>query len=94
MKPKFTSYTVEPYGEEFAVYGHGVYERSSVLAGQARRKFMAFYVTPKAALADYPTAEVLDYSTREYRSGDLAENSGLPAEAPDWFSEADAGETW
>lgn len=92
--------TIEPYRETlfqgFAVYGHGVYPDSSVLAGQPSRTFLDMGDTLEALQAEWPTAEVIDHSTKPFRTGNetLAELSGLPACEPDWFDPADAGERW
>ena len=52
-------YTIEPnaYGE-VSVYGWGVYEASSVLAGQQRKSFVDGYATAAEALVAYPDADV------------------------------------
>jgi hypothetical protein len=42
------------------VYEWGVYERSSVLAGQQRKAFVDSYATAAEALTAYPTADVMD----------------------------------
>ena len=93
---QFDSYTIEPDGDgEFSVYGHGVYEQSSVLAGQPRRSFLDGFETVEAAQKAYPTADVTG-STRPVRWGgdSLADYSGLPSTAPSWFDPCDAGERW
>jgi len=52
-------YTIEPDGYgEVSVYEWGVYERSSVLAGQQRKSFMDGYATAAKALVAYPSARV------------------------------------
>lgn len=94
------SHTIEPAspqgGEGFHVYEHGTYERSSVLAGQARRSFRGAYDTLEEALADFPNAAMLDRSTKPWEPEDasLEDLSGLPECPPDWFDPADAGEHW
>lgn len=91
----FDDYTIEPdLNGGFAVYGHGIYPESSVLAGQSRRSFLAAYDTVEEAVAAWPEASVMEYSTRVYRGETLEEISGLPACPPDWFDPAAAGETW
>lgn len=48
----------------FAVYEHGIYPRTSVLAGQPSRRFVdGGFETPEAALAKYPTARVIAGTT-------------------------------
>jgi hypothetical protein len=48
----------------FAVYEHGVYPRSSVLAGSPSRRFVdGGFETVEAAKAKYPTATVIAGST-------------------------------
>ena len=95
---KFDSFTIEPNlygGGGVAVYGHGVYEESSVLAGQARRVFIESYDTAEQARAAYPRADVLEHSTRVHSDDDDLETiSGLPESPPDWFAPLDAGESW
>ena len=52
-------YTIEPDGYgEVSVYGWGVYEASSVLAGQQRKSFVDGYATAAEALVAYPRADV------------------------------------
>ena len=52
-------YSIEPDGYgEVSVYGWGVYERSSVLAGQQRKSFVDGYPTVAEALVAYPGADV------------------------------------
>ena len=92
--------TIEPFRdslfEGFAVYGHGVYPQSSVLAGQARRTHLDTGDTLEALQEDWPKAEVIDCSTKPSRTGNesLAELSGLPSTPPAWFDPANAGERW
>ena len=92
--------TIEPYRDTlfqgFAVYGHGVYPESSVLAGQASRSNLDMFETLEDARREWPFAEVLDHSTRPFRTGgeSLADLSGLPRSEPDWFDPAAAGERW
>lgn len=89
--------TIEPAKDGgINVYAHGVYEASSVLAGQARRSFEAYFKTREEAVAAYPNAEVLDYSTAPVRFGDesLEDLSGLPSTPPAWFDPMAAGERW
>jgi hypothetical protein len=52
-------YTIEPDGYgKVSVYGWGVYERSSVLAGQQRKSYLDGYATAAEALVAYPGADV------------------------------------
>ena len=52
-------YTIEPDGYgEVSVYGWGVYETSSVLAGQQRKSFVDGFPTAAEALVSYPDADV------------------------------------
>lgn len=44
---------------DFTVYRHGIYPRSSVLAGQDKRSFVNSYSTLEEARKAYPQAEVL-----------------------------------
>lgn len=57
-----TEHTIEakdsPLGEKWAVYEWGVYEQSSVLAGQTRKRFVTWFDTQEEAQAAYPNAEV------------------------------------
>jgi len=90
------SQTIEPYRGEFAVYEHGVYPQSSVLAGQARRVFLASFERESEARAAYPRAVVLEHSSRPWRPRNetLEELSGLSPLPPTWFDEGNAGESW
>lgn len=96
---QFDSITIEPsvngFGGAFVAYGHGEYPENSVLAGQSRRSFLMDGELLELRTV-FPQAEVLDYSTREYRdpNASLAELSGLPRTPPSDFSELDAGERW
>ena len=93
---KFDYFTIEddPEGGGFAVYGHGTYDRRSVLEGQHRRCFIECYPTQADAKKDFPDAE--EANTRPFRTGDesLADLSGLPECPPHDFDPADAGERW
>lgn len=88
--------TIEPNGNAFAVYEHGVYPDSSVLAGQSQRSFLVDFATLAEAQAAYPNATALEYSTRPRIPEDasLVDISGLPECPPAWFDETDAGEVW
>lgn len=89
--------TIEPSsdGLSYCAYGHGVYERSSVLAGQSSRVFLAGGSVAELQ-AEFSGADVLDHSSKAWQdpNGSLADLSGLPSCAPDWFDPADAGESW
>jgi hypothetical protein len=82
-----TEYTIEPAHDGFAVIGHGTYDRNSVLEGQPRRCTMNIYRTLAEAQEAYPTAEVLDHSTRVI-------DPVMSDCAPSDFDPADAGEVW
>jgi hypothetical protein len=74
---------------QFAVYGHGVYEESSVLAGQYRRVFLDWFSSQEEAVKAYPWGEV---------QGSLLPTAEivdrLPDCPPDWFDPGAAGEAW
>jgi len=98
----FDYITIEPVTDrhtlfegEMAAYGHGQYPEHSVLAGQAQRAWLAGGTAEQLKTA-YPHADVLDHSSKVWRdpNASLAELSGLPACAPDWFDPANAGERW
>lgn len=94
---RYDSYTVEPHDRgRFAVYGHGTYERSSVLAGRPLRAFLDGFDSVEDALKAYPKAELVGHSTRSPFAGSssLGDLSGLPDCPPRWFDSADAGEAW
>ena len=56
----YHSITIEAarYGNGVSVYGFGTYPRSSVLAGQTMKRFLAGFDTEAEALAAYPNADV------------------------------------
>lgn len=56
----FDYYTISHsrYGDGFDVFGWGVYERSSVLAGQPKKVFLDAFMTLEAAKAEFPTANL------------------------------------
>ena len=54
-------FTIEPDMGRFSVYEWGIYERSSVLAGQQRKSFRADFETVVEAVAAYPNADVSDW---------------------------------
>lgn len=81
--------TIEPDGRGgYTVYGHGTHEETSVLAGRAMRQHLRNFRTLDEAKSEYPTARVLEWSTK----GDYSSDPGpIP---PSWFDPADAGERW
>jgi len=91
----FAHFTIEPSDNGVAVFGHGVYERGSVLEGQPRRTFIDRFDTAEEALAEYPRAEEKACSTKVTALGDsLADASGLSQTSPPWFDPTAAGERW
>lgn len=86
--PEQTIEVKYPYGaegpEEVVVYEWGVYEQSSVLAGQDRKQFLDMFNTVEEAKQAYPEAE------EGYREA----GNHMPDVAPAWFNPAVAGETW
>ena len=92
------SYTIEPddrFPGEVVVWEHGVYPRSSVLAGEDRRSWRDSFKTVEEAKAAYPKAEVMEHSTGDpFKNilGDMGNN--MSQVAPDWFDPLDAGEVW
>jgi hypothetical protein len=74
--------------QEYGVYRYGVYEDSSVLAGQQKRSFVDSFPTLAEAQAAYPGAEWDGdgYSQRV--------PVHIPDAAPAWFDPLAAGETW
>ena len=97
---EYNRITIEPFRDTFfkgfAVYGHGVYPKGSVLEGQASRVNLDMGDTLEALKTEWPKAEVLEHSTKPFRTGNesLADLSGLPKFAPSDFDPADAGERW
>ena len=67
MADRITSWTIEPGGRGatyahangYTVYGHGRYPRSSVLAGQHMRVWMARFETLEEAKKAYPKAKLI-----------------------------------
>ena len=89
---KFDRHTIEPDHQNggFSVYGHGTYERSSVLAGRPKRCYLEGFDTEAEAVAKYPDADCVGSSKVDgYNSGDL-----MPQSPPSWFDPMDAGEAW
>lgn len=90
--------TIEPHEDgDHAVYEHGIYPGSSVLAGQPRRVFRDRGQKAEL-LRRHPNAEVIDCSTKSMGRVSvpisLADLSGLPMTPPGWFDPANAGERW
>ena len=85
--------TIEPatpsgsVGVDWHVIEHGTYEKGSVLEGLPKRTFVDAFLALETAIEVYPTAEVLDHSTKE-------EGNPLPEVAPDWFDPTICGERW
>ncbi len=54
--------TIEPakYGNGYTVYEWGIYESSSVLAGQTKKQYVDGFDTIEEAQAKYPDAEASD----------------------------------
>lgn len=84
-------YTIEPdqRGEGVWAVEHGEYSESSVLAGYPRRALLRWYATAQEAQAEYPQAEILQWTTKDTYAG-----LELPHTPPAWFDEMDAGERW
>ena len=80
-------YSIEPDGYgEFNVYGWGVYERSSVLAGQQRKSFVGDYPTVADALVAYPDADVHEGVVPAYNTfGHLPAGEMSAREEEDYF---------
>ena len=78
--------TIEPAIRGVNVYGHGVYDHFSVLEGQPKRCFLDNFPTLEEAQIQFPTADVMEGSTKQ--------NIELPHTAPSWFDEMNAGERW
>jgi hypothetical protein len=87
--PNFHEFTIEPgaFGG-FDLVACGVYERSSVLAGQYRRTVIHHeFTTPEEAKAYCPTATITEHCTAR-------STATLPSCPEPWFNPADAGERW
>jgi hypothetical protein len=80
-------FIIENLEDEVLVHELKPYEEHSVLAGQEQKCFIEVCDTLEIAKKAYPKAEVLDYVYRPNLSG-------LGDCPPDWFDEANAGETW
>ena len=64
MTSKKRELTIEPskQGTGFSVYEWGVYEQSSVLAGQTRKSFIDGADTERELMDKYPDAVAIGYS--------------------------------
>ena len=87
-----THYTIEPVHDGVAIFGHGEYPRSSVLAGQARRVVIEYFDTiveaEEYSKSEGLQAEVMEWSTKN------PFGPTVPDIAPSDFDPADAGEVW
>ena len=101
MTQEFDRLTIEPADKEFRkpmesatsgwwVIGHGVYERSSVLAGQNKWARVEHFDDLAEAKKSYPDAEVLDCSTRPMPGMEAQ----VPMCPPSDFDHYDCGEYW
>ena len=81
-----TTYSIEFVHKNWWLCQRGIYERSSVLAGEDFRQLCKPYKSLDEAKADNPGVKVSD------------EDAPVPAElsinAPNWFDPSDAGESW
>ena len=84
--------------EDFSIYAHDRYPRSSVLAGRDRRAWIGSSDDKGELIEACKRAKVnvgLGGSTFVEPTGDsLGDLSGLPECPPSWFDPADAGEAW
>lgn len=81
-----TTLSIEFAHSNYWLCQRGVYDRSSVLAGQDFRQLCKPYDSLEEAKADNPGVTVdLDGCRPE---------TFIPQNAPDWFDPADAGECW
>jgi len=71
---------------EYAVFELGIYERSSVLAGQVKKSFLDGYGSLEEAQKEYPKAEFNEFAS--------SVQNHMSDSAPAWFDESDAGEVW
>jgi hypothetical protein len=73
--------------QEYGVYSYGEYPPGSVLEGQEKRSFLGSYPTLEEAQANHPGAN--------WSGGGCGYREiPIPATAPSWFDEANAGERW
>ena len=84
--------------EDFSIYAHDRYPRSSVLAGRDRRCWIGSSDSKDELLEACNRAGVnasVSGSTFVEPTGDsLGDLSGLPRSPEPWFDPADAGEAW
>lgn len=80
-----TTITIELVHGKYWLCQRGVYERSSVLAGQDFRQLNKAYDTLEEAQTDNPGVKFSDEGRPEIF---------IPTHAPSWFDPADAGEAW
>jgi hypothetical protein len=73
--------------DDYGVYGYDTYPPGTVLAGQTRRRSLGRYDSLDEAKKEWPHASVADGSG-------FFRAARVPAEPPDWFDPAAAGETW
>ena len=81
-------HTIEPSREGYVVYEHGVYEHSSVLAGQHKRAWVEYFDSLKEAILNYPKAEILEGSSK------LLTEPIVPDLPPNDFDPYACGERW
>ena len=78
--------SIEFVHENYWLCSRGVYDRSSVLAGEDYRQLCVPYDSLAEAQAANPGVAVSDEGAPAQRD--------LPENAPSWFDESDAGERW
>lgn len=78
MKPEFSIEFKSGFRDHWAVYEWGVYPRSSVLAGQSRKRFVKSFDSEEAARAAYPDAEVGYRSAHNYYDHLPGEDDPVP----------------
>lgn len=86
-----SEYTIELHEQYqyWAVYEWGVYEDSSVLAGQNRKSFIGSYTTLEEAQEKYPTAQV-GYREANNTVDHLPDRELTPREEEDyWLARSD-----
>lgn len=86
---KVAQFHLEPSsnGEDWCLCQDGIYEESSVLAGETFSRKIRFYNSLEEAIAANPGVEVLEQPI--YRVA-----HELPHTPPAWFDPSYAGETW
>ena len=80
-----TNHTIEFVHGNYWLCRRGVYEESSVLAGQDFRQLCKSYESLEEAQLENPDIEISDEGKPI---------SFMPQTAPDWFDPMDAGEVW